>query len=126
MSKHVVPSFGGSVMAHARLGFIRSVRGRKLRLGVVATLLVVIAALTIALVMQDWRAARREAELRIMSTYSHEIINAEKFMLKKRVKDLQAKLDELGRPPHPWRTSRFPFSVSDPSLYYARAHTEGS
>ncbi len=46
MSTHPVPSFGSSVAAHARLGFIRAVRGRKLRLGVVATLLVVVAAVT--------------------------------------------------------------------------------
>jgi hypothetical protein len=44
-TKHIVPSFGSSVAAHARLGFIRSVRGRKLRLGVFATLLVVVAAI---------------------------------------------------------------------------------
>jgi Flp pilus assembly protein TadB len=72
---------------------------RKFRLSTLM-LLVVIAALTIALVMQDRRAARREAELRMRiqdSTYSHEIIAAEKLMLKKRVKELQAKLDELGR-----------------------------
>lgn len=43
-SKAFVPGFGQSVVAHARLGFVRTVRGRKLRLGVVATALVVIAA----------------------------------------------------------------------------------
>lgn len=39
-----VPGFGSSVVAHARLGFVRTVRGRKLRLGAIATALVVIAA----------------------------------------------------------------------------------
>jgi ABC-type transport system involved in multi-copper enzyme maturation permease subunit len=43
-SKAFVPGFGTSVMAHARLGFVRTVRGRKLRLGAIATVLVVIAA----------------------------------------------------------------------------------
>lgn len=43
-SKAFVPSFGSSVMAHARLGFVRTVRGRKLRLGLIATVLVVVAA----------------------------------------------------------------------------------
>ncbi len=39
-----VPGFGTALAAHARLGFVRTVRGRKLRLGVIATALVVIAA----------------------------------------------------------------------------------
>jgi ABC-type transport system involved in multi-copper enzyme maturation permease subunit len=43
-TKAFVPGFGASVVAHARLGFVRTVRGRKLRLGVIATVLVVIAA----------------------------------------------------------------------------------
>lgn len=42
--KAFVPGFGTAVAAHARLGFVRTVRGRKLRLGAVATALVVIAA----------------------------------------------------------------------------------
>lgn len=45
-TKAFVPGFGSSVVAHARLGFVRTVRGRKLRLGAVATALVVIAAVT--------------------------------------------------------------------------------
>lgn len=44
-TKAFVPGFGTSVIAHARLGFVRTVRGRKLRLGVVATVLVVVAAI---------------------------------------------------------------------------------
>jgi ABC-type transport system involved in multi-copper enzyme maturation permease subunit len=44
VSKAFVPSFGAAVAAHARLGFVRTVRGRKLRLGGIATALVVIAA----------------------------------------------------------------------------------
>ncbi len=43
-TKGFVPSFGASVLAHAKLGFVRTVRGRKLRLGVIATALVVVAA----------------------------------------------------------------------------------
>ena len=43
-SRAFVPGFGTAVAAHARLGFVRTVRGRKLRLGVIATALVVIAA----------------------------------------------------------------------------------
>jgi hypothetical protein len=42
--KAFVPSFGSAVLAHARLGFVRTVRGRKLRLGAIATGLVVVAA----------------------------------------------------------------------------------
>ena len=63
-------------------------------------LLVVIAALIIALVMQDRRAARREAELWIRIqrySYYNEMIDGERLMLKERVKDLQAELDKLGR-----------------------------
>ncbi len=48
MSKHAVPSFGGSILAHAHLGYVRAVRGRKLRLGAFATMLVVVAARTAA------------------------------------------------------------------------------
>lgn len=43
-TKAFVPGFGTAVAAHARLGFVRTVRGRKLRLGAVATGLVVVAA----------------------------------------------------------------------------------
>lgn len=46
MARQPLPSFGASVAAHARLGFVRTVRGRKLRLGAVATLLTVGAAVT--------------------------------------------------------------------------------
>jgi ABC-type transport system involved in multi-copper enzyme maturation permease subunit len=43
-TKAFVPGFGTSVAAHVRLGMVRTVRGRKLRLGIVATVLVVVAA----------------------------------------------------------------------------------
>ena len=73
----------------------------RIRIGTMM-LLVVMAALAIALVTQERRAARREAELWIRIqryAYYEEMSDGERLMLKENVKDLQAKLDELGRSP---------------------------
>jgi type II secretory pathway component PulK len=72
---------------------------KRIRIGTLM-LLVVMAALAIALVTQERRAARREADLWIRIqrySYYQEMIDGERLMLKESVKDLQAKLDNLGR-----------------------------